>query len=116
MFGTNYSIMDFTSASSVKGAHNAESFFWVVCFIQCLEHEHFYVFIMSFITVDRLMIILDHPIREKLLEKKKVGVRPINFRRKIYAEFHCLFVDRRNFSNIFTPQAHNYLLNAVAKC
>lgn len=52
---------------------------------------------MSFITVDRLMVLLDNPIlRKKLLEKKRVGVHPINRRRKIYGEYHHLFFDLRN--------------------
>ncbi|CAI6357117.1 unnamed protein product [Macrosiphum euphorbiae] len=49
---------------------------------------------MSFITVDRLLVLLDNPIlRKKLLEKKSVGVHPINRRRKIYGEFHHLFFE-----------------------
>ncbi|CAI6362415.1 unnamed protein product [Macrosiphum euphorbiae] len=49
---------------------------------------------MSFITVDRLLVLLDNPIlRKKLLEKKRVGVHPIDRRRKIYGEFHHLFFD-----------------------
>lgn len=51
---------------------------------------------MSFITVERLSLILDNPfLRNKMLKKKRVGVHPINRTRKMYGEFHHLYADLR---------------------
>lgn len=51
---------------------------------------------MSFLTVERLSLILDNPfLRKKLLKKKRVAVHPINRRRKIYGEYHHLYNDLR---------------------
>lgn len=51
---------------------------------------------MSFITVKRLLILLDNPsVRKKLLKTKRVGMHRVNRCREIYREYRHLYTDLR---------------------